>query len=522
MSWSYSSKSSRKVLFIALALSLSAGSLYFGVEGVSVEAKSKSAGDSASPAATFPANAGSLGPIPDNDCAGDGRSVTFTVAGLSGSPSNVSVTFAGTHTWVGDLDVVLLAPGGAPSHVIFSWTGNTGGTSSGDSSNLAGPYTFNDAAAGNWWAAAASVGDAFPIPSGSYRTSTFTSGAATLMNPVFAGIADPNGTWTLRFNDCASLDTGSISSASLTIDTAAGVPGDAPVDFNGDGKTDYAVIRNVGGGESGQARWFYALNGSGTVTAFDWGLSTDFFVPEDYDGDGKDDIAVWRPGAPDVAAFYIYNSATGTVRVEPFGITGDDPTVVGDYNGDGRADLAVYRDGGAAGAQSTWFYRTTPGGPVNYQPWGVAGDFPAPGDYDGDGKNDFVVQRSNGDGVQASFWIRYATGATSVVNFGLPGDLIVPGDYDGDGKTDIAVVRGVGSQIVWYVLNSSNGTVTQSNFGSTETDFTVQGDYTGDGRTDFAIWRNGVFWVQDSATFAVTTFQLGSPGDYPVANYNTH
>ncbi|MDM7924245.1 MAG: VCBS repeat-containing protein [Pyrinomonadaceae bacterium] len=433
----------------------------------------------------------------------------------------MSVTFSGSHSWVGDIDAVLLAPGGTPSHVIFSYTGNVGGTGFGDNSNLVGPYTFNDAAAGNWWTAAAGVGDTVPIPSGSYRTSSDT-GAQTLMNPVFAGVANPNGTWTLRFNDCAAGDTGSVSAASLTIDTATATPGDAPVDFNGDGKTDYAVVRNITGTPGGQARWFYNLNGSGSTVGFDWGLSTDFFVPEDYDGDGKDDIAVWRPAGGTDSAFYIFNSGSSTVRVESFGLQGDDPTVVGDYNGDGSADLAVYREGATAGAQSTWFYRSTPGGPITFQPWGLAGDFPAPGDYDGDGSNDFVVQRSNGAGVQATFWIRLATGATSTANFGIDNDVIVPGDYDGDGKTDLAVVRGIGGQIVWFVRASSTGNVSQNTFGVSATDFPAQGDYTGDGKTDYAIWRNGVFWVQDSASLAVTNFQLGSAGDYPVANYNSH
>src|SRR6516164_971169 len=34
----------------------------------------------------------------------------------------------------------------------------------------------------------------------------------------------------------------------------------APVDFNGDGKTDFVVVRNTGGGANGQLTWFYAQN----------------------------------------------------------------------------------------------------------------------------------------------------------------------------------------------------------------------------------------------------------------------
>ncbi len=309
---------------------------------------------------------------------------------------------------------------------------------------------------------------------------------------------------------------------------AAAPAGDAPLDFNGDGKTDWAVVRNTGGGASGQITWFYNTNGTGAATqAFQWGLASDFFVSGDFDGDNKDDIAVWRPGAATVAAFYILNSNGFTARVERFGQTGDDPTVVEDYDGDNKTDVAVYRAGAAAGQQSTWFYRTVANGPVTYVPWGQNGDFPSPGDYDGDGKADFVVQR--GVGGVAYFLTRLATGATpAAIPFGLPTDVIVPGDWDGDGKTDIATSRGVGGAIQWQYRNSSNGVTNYITFGSSATDFVVQGDYNGDGKTDAAIWRpsatanQSAFWVNTTGTNAVTIFALGANGDYPPANFNSH
>ncbi len=370
------------------------------------------------------------------------------------------------------------------------------------------------------------VNPALPGGEPAVPTATATDVSQTDINP---------GTYAIRQGSTTTHPVGSIdgirigtSYASVTGGSSA--PVQNHVDFNGDGRTDFAVVRNTGGGSGGQISWFVNLNGIGTTTQSAWGIESDFFVPVDYDGDNKTDIAIWRAGAPTVASFYIFQSSTNTVRIEAFGQTGDEPRVVGDYDGDGKADLAVYRSGATAGAQSTWFFRgslNNPGGNVTYAPWGQNGDFPAPGDYDGDGKNDFVVQRNNGGG-QARFWMLQTTAGFDTVVFGTPTDVIVPGDYDGDGKTDIAVVRSLAGQYNWYVRPSSTGVITGGPFaifGASATDFVVQGDYDGDGRTDPAIWRPSAtpnlsaFWYLGSTSGAVSA-QFGQNGDYPVANYN--
>jgi hypothetical protein len=300
------------------------------------------------------------------------------------------------------------------------------------------------------------------------------------------------------------------------------------LDFNGDGKTDFAVVRNTGGGAGGQITWFIQNNGGGGLYGAEWGISTDNFVPEDFDGDNKTDLAVWRQGAPGTAAFYILQSQDSTVRIEPFGQTGDDPSMVGDYDGDGKADPAVYRAGAASGDPSTWFYRgslNNPAGNVTYVPWGKNGDFPAPGDYDGDGRNDFVVQRSEGF---ARFWMWQTTGGVSSVLFGFPTDQVVPGDYDGDGKTDIAIVRQMSGQLRWqFIPSSAPTTFREAIFGVSATDFPTPGDYDGDGKTDVAIWRPSatpgasVFWALGT-TIGVLSAPFGHNTDYPPANFNTH
>jgi subtilisin-like proprotein convertase family protein len=521
-------------MFVALAL------LSSGV----ITRTAASGSENAAPEAVFPADAPSLGAIPDatvggNICGdyGPNKDVTFTVSGLSGTIIDVRVNMSVTHSWVGDLDVRLLGPGGAPSAVVYSNTGSTTATGCGDDSNLTGPYNFFDTApaAPTWWGAAATAAGGVSVATGDYRVSTaggvVGGGANALITPTFAATS-PNGTWTLRIRDGGEGDTGSVTAASLTITTGGPpvIPVSRVVDFDGDNKTDAAVVRNTGGGPGGQITWFYLNSGTSTPAQQPWGIATDFFVPEDYDGDGKTDIAVWRPGAPFNSYFYILQSQTSTIRTDQFGQSGDDPTVVNDYDGDGKSDPAVYRAGAASGDHSFWYYRGSTGpnaGLIIGTEYGQNGDFPAPGDYDGDGRADFGVQR-NGGGGQARFFIRQSTAGDTSFIFGTPTDVIVPGDYDGDLKTDIAVIRGSGGQILWHIRNSSSGLTTSHVFGASATDFPTQGDWDGDSKTDIATWRPNAdptlnfFRWRRSIDGADAQQEWGQNGDYPVANYNAH
>jgi hypothetical protein len=300
----------------------------------------------------------------------------------------------------------------------------------------------------------------------------------------------------------------------------------APIDFSGDSRSDFAIVRNTGGGPSGAITWWVSNAVTSAATAYQWGMATDFFIPGDYDGDALEDPAIWRAGPVGTAGCWVKRSTNGAAQFTPFGQTGDDPTVLGDYDGDGKIDCAVYRAGVMAGMASHWWYKRSSDGGVGFIQWGQNGDFPVPGDFNGDGVADVAVQRNAGGG-NANFFIRLSTGAIFVIMFGTPTDVVVPGDYDGDGVTDIATVRGASGNILWWVRSSATGTATPTFFGASATDFPVQGDYDGDGKTDHAVFRPSAtpgatqFFVLRS-TGGLLARAWGQNGDYPVANYNAH
>lgn len=266
-------------------------------------------------------------------------------------------------------------------------------------------------------------------------------------------------------------------------------------DFDGDGKTDLAVFR------PSDKNWYIWQSQSQSMRIENWGLTTDLLTPADFDGDGKTDVAVFRPSN---GTWYVKRSSDGGITSRQFGTNGDIP-VAGNYDNDAKADLAVFRP-----SEGNWYILQSTTDSMRTASWGTRNDRPLPRDFDGDGKVDLTVYRP----AEGNWYsLNSANGSQSIVQFGEANDQVAPADYDGDGRTDIAVYRP--SAGLWFILRSSDSSGTTQFFGN-DTDKVMAGDYDGDGRMDISVFRSvDSTWYIVPSGGGFRAQKWGTTGDIP-------
>lgn len=271
------------------------------------------------------------------------------------------------------------------------------------------------------------------------------------------------------------------------------------LDFDGDQVSDYIVIENQGG-QMVWWRYIFHFNPGVTWSALQFGLwNDDTPVPNDYDGDLKCDIAIWRPGpGPNSQAwFYILRSGGNFVEYIPWGVRDDDPTITQDFDGDFKADPAVARK---ENGKAVWYVKLSATNTVWVQQFGNASDKPIRGDFDGDYRADLAVYRPNTDTPANTFlYLRSSDDLLGLNTFGLSDiDKVVPTDFDGDAATDISVWRTTTGD--WYWMSPNGDAVNAFHWGQPG-DLPVPGEYNSTRQTDYVIWRPGtpgVFYTKET------------------------
>jgi subtilisin-like proprotein convertase family protein len=169
--------------------------------------------------------------------------------------------------------------------------------------------------------------------------------------------------------------------------------------------------------------WSLTFFTQSTESRPELGLNSLSCSQPDYDGDGRIDIAVYRP---QTAEWFISQSgSSGALAQYQFGAPAssglDDIAVPADYDGDGLADVAIYRR-----STGSWWSAHSLSGFIEHVPFGSAshlnlGDVPVPGDYDADGRADYAIYRS----TTGEWFVYGSSGAGSITPWGYP----LTGDY---------------------------------------------------------------------------------------------
>jgi IgA Peptidase M64/FG-GAP-like repeat len=307
-------------------------------------------------------------------------------------------------------------------------------------------------------------------------------------------------------------------------------------DFNGDGRSDVLV-------HAGNSIQIFRSNGSQLdhvssavgIVPGSWQFQpNDQFYVGDFNGDGKDEVAVFN-GTDWVMPYLGLLADDGNNGLRLIarydgdipgwgGLAANDKFYVGDFNGDGKTDLFVFngqdwsmtyvamlRSTGSGFTLVRRFDGDIPG-------WGglARHDQLFVGDFSGDGRDDLYI--FNGADWSMSYVGMFRASASNLTmtrryDGDIPGwgglaehDQLIVGDFSGDNRADLFIFNGDDWSMSYLGMFRSTGTALQMVQrydgdvpgwgGLARHDKFLPADITGDGKTDLFAY-NYVDWSEE-------------------------
>jgi hypothetical protein len=270
------------------------------------------------------------------------------------------------------------------------------------------------------------------------------------------------------------------------------------IDFNGDGRADFAGDYDNGAGQSNNVT-ILQNDGAGGFTPITLTLSNSnggmFWGAgwHDFNADGKPDALAYFSTAPKMVIYY--NNGDGTMsrgEALAFDSASEYASSAGDINGDGRVDF-ITTGTPNAGADEPNFYLYLSTGDAQYTArihivTEHADLFIA--DVNGDGRKDIAISKavSNSNNYTLRYWMQSAGGGFSMTPETAVGRFRIEGvdEFNGDGRDDFYGTTSF-STTVSFMISRATGGYTASDIAAGYKDGTYRlyfGDFNGDGKRD--------------------------------------
>jgi hypothetical protein len=253
----------------------------------------------------------------------------------------------------------------------------------------------------------------------------------------------------------------------------------------------------------------------GRLAPSSWSWDSSKLVAGDFNGDGKDEVAVLYKYPGDNTALFIYDLSQGELAPKKVWSSGEgkwswdrSKLLVADVDGDGRDEVVVFYDLGDNNTSLVFFALNQPTIiPVNRWEsgkgnWAWDRTLPVAGDFDGDGKDEIGAFYNYLDNTTGLFTFDFGSvpaklnkvWVSGAGTWGWERTKPLTGDFNGDGSDEIAAFYNYPNDNTGlFTFDVSGGPVLQQRWESGEgvwswdASWPVAADFNGDGKAEIAV-----------------------------------